>query len=112
MNKCYTHYENIGAFLRNINGNWRNSMYVTCTVCKFQKADCCGDMLVSFGADGAPAMIMAADANFIFGTIIDKTECLCEISNAKFQWLFENYLHQHTKAKASLCALLQSAKRK
>lgn len=110
MNKCYTHYGNIGAFLRNINGNWRNSMYVACTVCKYQKENCCSDLLVSFGADGVPAVIMVTDANFLFGTIIDKTECLCEISNAKFRWLFENYLQRHADSNASLCPFLQLTK--
>ena len=92
MAKCYTNYTNIGKFISNINGNWRNSIYITCSVCKHKKESCCDDILASFDADGNPTFIAVTDANFIFATIIDKSECLCEISNAKFKCLFEKFI--------------------
>lgn len=110
MNKCHTHFTNIGKFIKNINGNWRNSIYVTCSVCKHKKEECCNDMLVSFDENGIPAMIMAKDADMIFGVITDKSECLCEISNAKFECLFENYLNKNTQDILSTCPILQLTK--
>ena len=63
-------------------------------------------MLASFDSDGNPALITVKDANFIFATVIDKSECLAEMSNAKFKFLFENYIKKHT-CKDSGCPLLQ-----
>mgnify|MGYP003316593878 CR=1 FL=1 len=52
MAKCYTNYTNIGKFISNINSNWRNSIYITCSICKHKKESCCDDILASFDADG------------------------------------------------------------
>lgn len=106
MSKCYTNYTNIGKFISNINGNWRNSIYITCSVCKHKKEPCCDDILVSFDADGIPTFVAVTDANYIFATIIDKSECLCEISNAKFMCLFESFIKKHIKDK-NKCPFLQ-----
>jgi len=96
MDKFYSNYINIGKFICNINGNWRNSIYITCSVCKHKKELCCDDILVSFDKDANPAFIAVTDANFIFETIIDKSECLCEISNTKFKCLFESFIKNRT----------------
>lgn len=111
MRKCYTHYHNISRFIDNINDSWRNSIYVTCSVCKHEKQECCDDLLISFDADGLPTIIMAKDANFVFGTVMDKSECLCEMSNAKFKCLFNEFYIKHTDEKNPLCPLLQIVKR-
>ena len=110
MNRCYTDYTNIGKFISNINGNWRNSIYVTCSVCKSEKQSCCDDMLVSFDTDGIPTVIAVTDANFIFATVIDKSECLCEMSNGRFICLFEGMIKKHTSPEKG-CPLLQLSKR-
>ena len=106
MAKCYTNYTNIGKFISNINSNWRNSIYITCRICKHKKESCCDDILASFDADGNPTFIAVTDANFIFATIIDKSECLCEISNAKFKCLFESFIKKHTSEELG-CPFLQ-----
>lgn len=105
MSKCYTNYTNIGKFISNINENWRNSIYITCSVCKYKKENCCDDILLSFDADGNPTFIAVSDANYIFSTIIDKSECLCEISNEKFRCLFERLIVKHTNDQK--CPFLQ-----
>ena len=110
MKRCYTDYTNIGKFISNINGNWRNSIYITCSACKNEKQYCCDDVLVSFDADGKPTFIAVTDANFIFATIIDKSECLCEMSNGRFLGLFEGLIKKHTNLESG-CPLLQLAKR-
>ncbi len=110
MDKCYTECTNVARFINNVNGEWRNSIYVSCSICKYAKDVCCNDLLVSFDADGTPAMISAADANYIFGTIIDKSECVCEMSNAKFKSLFEKYFDKHTVDIKEACPFLQAVK--
>ena len=96
MDKCYTNHTNIGKFISNINGNWRNSIYITCSVCKNKKEYCCSDILVTFDSEGKPVFITVTDANYIFATVIDKSECLLEISNAKFKGIFERFIKKHT----------------
>ena len=109
MNKCFTHYVNIGKFISNINGNWRNCIYITCSVCKYEKKSCCDDLLVSFDADGIPVFITVADANYIFSTIVDKSECLLEISNGRCECLFERMIKKHSCNDG--CSLLQFTRR-
>ena len=70
MNRCYTNYTNIGKFISNINGNWRNSIYTSCRVCKYEKKNCCDDILVSFDADGMPTFMTVTDANYIFALTV------------------------------------------
>lgn len=110
MNKCYTHYTNIGKFISNVNGNWRNCVYVTCSSCNLEKQSCCDDLLLSFDSDGVPSFITATDANFIFATIIDKSECLFEMSEAKCRCLFENYIKK-TVMEEQNCPFLQLVKK-
>lgn len=105
MNKSYTHYTNIGKFISNVNGNWRNSIYITCNVCKFEKQSCCDDLLLSFDRGGIPSFIAVTDANYIFATIIDKSECLAEIGNAKCQCIFEQYI-RNSVSEQSGCPFL------
>ena len=108
MDKCFTSYVNIGKFISNINGNWRNCIYITCSVCKFNKQSCCDDMLMSFDADGKPVFITVRDANCIFSTIIDKSECMFEMSSGRCGCLFENMIKKHTSKDE--CPFLQFAK--
>ena len=67
-------------------------------------------MLVSFDAEGKPTFVAVTDANFIFATIIDKSECLCEMSNGRFICLFDGLIKKHTSPEKG-CSLLQLAKR-
>ena len=95
-------------FLIDTNGNWRNSIYLTCRVCKYIKNSNCGDILVSFDTNGKANLITVANARKIFGTEIDKSECLAEMSNAKFMCLFDKLIQTHTTGDKE-CPLLQLA---
>ena len=106
MNESYTNYSNIGKFISNVNGDWRKSIYVTCTVCRHDRENCTGDILISFDSEGRPAVIKTEDANEIFSTIIDKSECLVEISSAKVGELFENLIIKHTEKECG-CPFIQ-----
>lgn len=109
MKNGNTNYTNITNFIRNVDGNWRNSIYITCSVCKYEKQTCCDDLLVSFDSWGVPTFISVADANNIFKTIIDKSECILEMSNGRFVCLFEKLIKRYTTAKKG-CPLLQMKK--
>ena len=95
MNKCHTSCFNVEKFLNNVGENWRNSIYVSCKVCKYGRESCGEDFLVSFDADGRPTFMLVPDANYIFSVLIDKSECIEEISNSRFQYLFEKYIQKY-----------------
>lgn len=59
-------------------------------------------------ADGKPVFITVRDANCIFSTIIDKSECLFEMSSGRCGCLFENMIKKHTNKDE--CPFLQFAK--
>lgn len=109
MKKNNTNYTTITNFIRNVGGNWRNSIYVTCSVCKNKKQSCCDDLLVSFDSWGIPAFITVSDANQIFKTIIDKSECILEMSNGRCTCLFEELIKRYTVPEKG-CPLLQLTK--
>lgn len=109
MVRRYSSYKNISNFVENVGKNWRNSIYVTCSVCKNEKQHCCDDILVSFNSMGVPTCVTVTDANYIYATIIDKSECLLEMSNARFLCLFEEVIRRFTKPERG-CPLLQMTK--
>ena len=111
MNKCSTDYKNIAKFVDNIQDNYRNCAYITCSVCRYKKEECCGDLLASFDSNGIPTLITANDARYLFRTVVDKSECIEEISNVRFMTLFSNFLAKHTNLNIAECPLLQLAKR-
>lgn len=109
MNRYYADALKIEKFIQSINGNWRNSIYITCKVCRYKNEDCCDDILISFDENGQPIFITVKDANIAFDTIIDKSECITEMSNAKLMCILEQYIKNHTLAN-NVCPLLQLAK--
>lgn len=94
------------CFLDNTGGNWKNSIYITCRVCKYKNRGTCGDFLVSFDADGIPSLMTADKVRQIFNTEIDKKECLLEMSNLKFITLYDKLISKYSMGK-NLCPLLQ-----
>ena len=96
--------------MKNVRGNWRNSVYVSCKTCKYEKQTCCDDILISFDSDGVSAFIAVTDVNSMFSTIVDKTECLCEWSNLKFMCLFEDVIKKHTNPDDG-CPMVQLLKK-
>jgi len=103
MVKSVSSWENINRFMNNVNGDWRKSVYVTCSSCKREHTNECEDLLVSFDSDGKPVAIMVCDANYIFKTIIDKSECLVEMSNVRFSCLFDNYFDKKNENNIAVC---------
>lgn len=111
MNRCHTHFKDIARYINNVGDNWRNGIYISCTVCRYEKEEYCDDILVSFDENGQPTFIPVKDANCIFGSIMDKSEFLCEISNVKFEMLFQKFLHDNSDDKTSVCPFVKSINR-
>ncbi len=85
-------------------------MYISCNLCRYKKEECCEDVLVSFDEDGFPAIITAKDADIIFGTIIDKSECVDEMNSYKFSSLFYKYFRKIQDEADQDCPFLKAAK--
>jgi len=77
-------------------GNWRNAAYIECRCCQYEKPAVCAnqpDWLYVPAVDGSPLLLPVSDAEILFSRRIDKSECLLEISNVRFQALFRRLLH-------------------
>ena len=106
--RCKTAIKVIHSFLNATGGNWRNTAYIECSCCKYEKADICAhvpDMLYVPAADGAPLLLPVSDAEILFARRLDKSECLLELSNLRFQELFKKYITQYCDDKTH-CPLL------
>lgn len=104
-NKCKTDIRIIHSFLNSTGGNWRNSFFIECNVCKYEKCNLCADFLYAPAYDGTPLLVLSRDAEIIFGRRIDKSECLGVISNVKFEALFALFMKTNKSGKP-ICLLL------
>lgn len=89
-------------------GNWRNTVYITCRHCPYEKSNLCmdtQDMLCVPAEDGTPLLFPVSLAESLYDCRIDKSECLCNISNLRFQALFHRHIAQ-CNASESHCPLL------
>jgi len=103
--RCKTHVRVLHGFLNSVRGNWRNSIFIECSVCR------CGncereDFLFAPAEDGTPLLLPVSDAEIVFGRMIDKSECLDIVSNARFEDLFCLYLKKFRETEPS-CPLLK-----
>lgn len=79
------------------NGNWRDTVYVTCRHCPYEKGNQCmdtQDMLCIPDENGSPLLLPVSLAESLYDCRIDKSECLYNISNLLFQTLFSRYIAQ------------------
>ena len=102
--RCKTHIRVLHGFLNSARSNWRNSVYIECSVCH---GGGCGleDFLYAPAEDGTPLLLPVSDAEIVFGRMIDKSECLGTVSNAKFKDLFFLYLKKFKGTEPS-CPLI------
>ena len=93
--RCQTDVRVLHGFLNSVRGNWHNSVYIECSVCRCGQ---CGreDFLFAPAEDGTPLFLPVVDAELVFGRMIDKSECLGTVSNARFEDLFSLYLRNHS----------------
>lgn len=107
--QCKTNLRTIHSFLCSAQGNWRNSIYVDCSTCKFCKEDNCGNFLFVPAFDGTPILLSVSDAAILTDHPIDKSECLGVISNLKFHELFSLWFKLNIDVDEP-CPFLQAAK--
>lgn len=67
-------------------------------------------MLCVPAADGTPLFLPVSDAEILFGRLLDKSECLLELSNLRFQELFRQYITQYCEDK-TYCPLVAICRR-
>ena len=89
--RCQTAPKVLMAFLNATGGNWRNSLYVDCRVCRLGRCDD-PDFLYVPDENGGVIMLPVRDAEIVFGRMMDMSECLGVVSNAQFTDLFAQYL--------------------
>lgn len=87
--------------------NWRNSFYIACTACRFEKPDGCGDFLFVPDETGRPLLLPVHLAKEAFEQI-DWSECLGRMSNLMFCELYRRWLCSRAAAQDE-CPLLGCA---
>ena len=82
----------IRKFTKYSKGDWRNAVFVECKVCKYEKEECSGNLLFVTDPDGVPILLPENIVSELSGEIIDKSECLFEMSNAVFEQFYSNLI--------------------
>ena len=98
----------VRAFLESADDNWRNSFYIECSGCKYEKAEGCGDFLFVPASSGQPVLLPIHDAEIIFGLLIDKSECLGVMGNLRFAEFYRKWIAQSRPAPDRQCPLLNT----
>lgn len=109
--RCRSHIKVIHRFLTATDANWRNSIYIECSCCKFDAdVQSCGDFLFVPGEDGTPLLLPVSDAAVLAARLIDKSECLGLVTNLRFENLFHKWF-QSLSPETGSCPYLQAIKK-
>ncbi len=86
MNLSYRCY----SFLKATQGNWRNSIFVSCEckTCPYTQEPGCEGYLMSAGSSGAPIILSVDEFRKKSGESIDPEECAVKISRTTFEDVF------------------------
>ena len=76
-------------------GNWRNSFYIDCSACPYERPEGCGDFLFVPDETGRPFLYPMSIAAEQLGPI-DWSECLGRMSNFMFRELYHWWLNTRT----------------
>lgn len=102
-----THY--LYRFLNACAGDWRNAIFVKCSVCLFSEHICPGYLLTA-GADGRPLLYSVEKFCRLTGETVSKDECVGEISGHAFEQLYRRWLLWETTS-SKYCGILQTAQK-
>lgn len=97
LDKCQSDIRIIRDFLDATRNNWRNAAHISCKTCNYEKKQNCGSVLAAIRADGTPVFLPETDAYILFGSQIDISECVLEISNTRFNELYHSWFLAHAK---------------
>ena len=92
-------------FLELTEGNWRNSFYIECSACLYDRPEPCGDFLFVPDESGYPFLYPVPFASAQFG-FIDWSDCLGRMSNFMFRELYHRWLNTRTLDK-NCCPFLK-----
>lgn len=81
----------LSAFFEAAEGNYRNSIYVTCS-CNHVMERSCRDFLVAPGHDCKPIIVPVADAEKFLGIPVDKSECVVRMGSHTFMRLYHKWI--------------------
>lgn len=86
MSKSYR----ICTFLKATQGNWRNSIYVSCKCesCPYTNEPGCEGFFLSAASTGSPIILSAEEFRTYSGESIDPAECCVQISRTAFEDIF------------------------
>jgi hypothetical protein len=105
-NHCIAPPSVIKAFLENIDDNWRNTFYIECGGCNYEKEKHCGDFLFVPAVTGQPILLPVHDAELLFDRLMDKSECLGVMGTLRFCELYGKHLSRAQSAPEGRCPLL------
>ena len=103
--RCKSNIKTIHRFLNATDGNWRNSFYIHCAVCRYEKEPNCGDFLFVPQPDGRPFLLPIHEAETAFG-LIDRGDCLGQMSNVMFGELYKKWLQKACPCSGELCPFI------
>ena len=89
-------FTTLAAFMEAAQGNYRNALYIHCSVCLYSREAHCGDFLFIANYDGTPILLPKYDAEQFIGHAIDSSECIGIISNRDFTRLYHKWLILNT----------------
>ena len=92
-------------FLNACEGNWRNAVFIQCSVCPFSEQLRPGYLLTA-DADGQPLLYPVEAFCRQTGEFITKDECIGEMSGYTFEQLYRSWLLWHTTSPRR-CGILQ-----
>lgn len=95
------------AFMRACRGNWRNSCFISCIVCKCRTP--CSGYLMSANADGKPVLLSVAEYEAFAMERIDATECRGRLSRSAFEDIYSLYLSWCLADGTSCCLQMLSS---
>ncbi len=78
------------SFLKATQGNWRNSVFVSCgcKTCPYTQEAGCEGYLLSAGSSGAPIILSAEEFQRYSGESVEPEECAAKMSRTAFEDVF------------------------
>lgn len=104
--EIYRFYE----FMTGCRGNWRNTIFISCSACKGYCSSDQRGCLLATDRDGRPRVISVIRFEKLSGEHIDPSECVGQISKNAFETLYDRYLdwelnHDYISPKCQLCVI-------
>lgn len=99
---------NLYVFLRAVNGNWRNALFIqcNCAICPRAVSQFCQGYLLAADAEGKPLLVSVDAMRRLTGENLESVECREILDKQAFESAYGQYIEWHTDS-AEECPLLQ-----